>query len=511
QGHSTDGSHERYKAKERLDGELEYCCLKKFKEFIVSNGIASIEELDKIEKEGKAAVRTAKKMAWENYLNPIKKEREEAVLLMEEIAKESVNGNFITPLLVELKSNPEPIRKDIISVVKRVIRLVRTENSSKKTALLSWLSNTQKENYEKYSSKLYSEFETSPLNVEEVKVELTDELVDGRVVLRDYFDYILATYPEVLMFGEDTGKIGGVNQSLEGLQEKYGEERVFDTGIRETTIVGQGIGMAMRGLRPIAEIQYLDYLLYCIQILSDDLATLQYRTKGGQKAPLIVRTRGHRLEGIWHSGSPMGMIINALRGMHICVPRNLTQAVGLYNTLLQGDDPALVIEPLNGYRSKEKKPSNLGKYTLPLGVPEILSEGQDVTIVTYGSTTHIALQAVNQLKETGISAELIDIRTLLPFDINHLIKTSLSKTNRLLIVDEDVPGGASAFMLNEILTIQKGYYHLDAEPVTLTAKAHRPAYGTDGDYFSKPSAEDIFDAAYTMMNEFDEQQFPSIY
>jgi len=511
QGHSTSGSHERYKSKERLNWEVEYCCVRKFREFIESNNLATTDELDEIEKEAKKGVREAKKMAWESYLVPILKERDEAVAIIEQVASESTNTNFITPLLTDLKSNTEPIRKDIISTVKKVMRIVRTEQMASKSNLLTWLSDIQEKNYDKYSSKLYSEFETSPLNVEEVKAELTDELVDGRVVLRDYFDQVLETRPEVLMFGEDTGKIGGVNQSLEGLQEKYGEGRVFDTGIRETTIIGQGIGMAMRGLRPIAEIQYLDYLLYCIQVLSDDLSTLQYRTKGGQKAPLIVRTRGHRLEGIWHSGSPMGMIVNALRGMHVCVPRNLTQAVGMYNTLLKGDDPALVIEPLNGYRTKEKKPSNLGEYTLPLGVPEILMEGNDMTIVTYGSTTHIVAQAIQQLKEVGIIAELIDVRTLLPFDINHIINESLSKTNRLLIVDEDVPGGASAYILNEILTSQKGYYHLDAEPVTLTSKAHRPAYGTDGDYFSKPSVEDVFDAAYAIMNEFDEQQFPSIY
>ena len=329
--------------------------------------------------------------------------------------------------------------------------------------------------------------------------------------MRENFDKLLATYPEILIFGEDSGKIGGVNQGLEGLQEKYGEIRVSDTGIRENTIIGQGIGMAMRGLRPIAEIQYLDYLLYAIQVLSDDLATLQYRTKGGQKAPLIIRTRGHRLEGIWHSGSPMGMIINSLRGMHVCVPRNLTQAAGFYNTLIQGDDPAIVIEPLNGYRTKEHIPSNLGEFTTPLGIPETLTEGTDITIVSYGSTCNLALQAVQQLAEVEISAELIDVRTLLPFDINHSIVESLKKTNRLLIVDEDVPGGASAFILQQIMEEQKGYYHLDAEPTTLTAKAHRPAYGTDGDYFSKPSIEDIFDAAYTVMNEADPQKYPAIY
>ena len=389
--------------------------------------------------------------------------------------------------------------------------MVRLENMAAKNALIAWLDNAAKANFDRYNSTLLSEFPSSPMRVTEVKAELTDQKEDGRVVLRENFDKLLATYPEILIFGEDSGKIGGVNQGLEGLQEKYGEIRVSDTGIRENTIIGQGIGMAMRGLRPIAEIQYLDYLLYAIQVLSDDLATLQYRTKGGQKAPLIIRTRGHRLEGIWHSGSPMGMIINSIRGMHVCVPRNLTQAAGFYNTLIQGDDPAIVIEPLNGYRTKEHIPSNLGEFTTPLGVPETLTKGTDITIVSYGSTCNLALQAVQQLAEVEISAELIDVRTLLPFDINHSIIESLKKTNRLLIVDEDVPGGASAFILQQIMEDQKGYYHLDAEPTTLTAKAHRPAYGTDGDYFSKPSIEDIFDAAYTIMNEANPQKYPSIY
>ena len=392
-----------------------------------------------------------------------------------------------------------------------MLRITREENITAKDQLIDWLTTSKGANHDRYSSTLYSEFETSPMNVVEVKPELTDKMEDGRIILRDNFIKIFEKYPEVLTFGEDTGNIGGVNQSLEGLQEQFGEIRVSDTGIRENTIVGQGIGMALRGLRPIAEIQYLDYLLYCIQVMSDDLSTLQYRTRGGQKAPLIIRTRGHRLEGIWHSGSPMGMIINAVRGMHVCVPRNLTDAAGFYNTLLKGDDPALVIEPLNGYRTKEKMPSNLGEFTTPLGVPEVVTEGSDITIVSYGSTCNVAELAVKQLLEVGISAELIDVKTLLPFDINHMIAESLETTNRLLVVDEDVPGGASAYMLDKILVEQKGYYHLDAEPVTLASKAHRPAYGTDGDYFSKPNADDIFDAVYTIMNEADEKQFPAIY
>ncbi|PCI93371.1 MAG: transketolase [Flavobacteriales bacterium] len=511
QGHSTSGSHERYKTKERLEWELEYCCVKKFKEWILENTIASEEELETIEKEGKKEVSAQKRAAWTAYLNPIKEEQATVVAMLEQIAKESSNASFLSPLVTALKGNTEPIRKDIISTAKKVLRITREENITAKDQLIDWLTTSKGANHDRYSSTLLSEFKTSPMKVEEVKPVLTDKMEDGRIILRDNFIKIFEKYPEVLTFGEDTGNIGGVNQSLEGLQEQFGEIRVSDTGIRENTIVGQGIGMALRGLRPIAEIQYLDYLLYCIQVMSDDLSTLQYRTRGGQKAPLIIRTRGHRLEGIWHSGSPMGMIINAVRGMHVCVPRNLTDAAGFYNTLLKGDDPALVIEPLNGYRTKEKMPSNLGEFTTPLGVPEVVTEGSDITIVSYGSTCNVAELAVKQLLEVGISAELIDVKTLLPFDINHMIAESLETTNRLLVVDEDVPGGASAYMLDKILVEQKGYYHLDAEPVTLASKAHRPAYGTDGDYFSKPNAEDIFDAVYTIMNEADEKQFPAIY
>lgn len=511
QGHSTSGSHERYKSKERLEWEVEYCCVKKFKEWILANAIATQEEIDEIEKIGKKEVNDAKKASWEAYLNPIKAERNEVVECITKIAQKSANASFIQPLLDGLKANTEPLRKDIISAAKKTLRLVRNEKISAKVELSIWLKNAAELNHDRYSSTLYSEFDSSPMNVKEVKAELTDKMEDGRVVLRENFDKILAKYPEVLIFGEDAGKIGGVNQGLEGLQDKYGEIRVSDTGIRENTILGQGIGMALRGLRPIAEIQYLDYLLYALQVMSDDLASLQYRTKGGQKAPVIVRTRGHRLEGIWHSGSPMGMIINSLRGIHVCVPRNLTDAAGFYNTLLKGDDPAIVIEPLNGYRTKEKIPSNLGEFTTPLGIPVVLTKGTDLTIVSYGSTSNLALQAVQQLNEVGISAELIDLRTILPFDINHSIVESLKNTNRLLIVDEDVPGGASAFILQQIVEEQKGYFYLDSKPVTLTAKAHRPAYGTDGDYFSKPSIEDIFDAAYNMMNEVDVEKYPNIY
>ncbi len=511
QGHSTSGSHERYKSKERLAWETEYCCVKKFKEWILENKLATEEELETIEKEGKKEVSAQKRAAWTAYLNPIKEEQQTIVGLLESIAAVSSNAPFITPIITALKGNTEPNRKDIISTAKKVLRVTREESIPAKSQLVNWLAASKTANHDRYSSTLTSEFETSPMKVEEVKPVPSGKMEDGRIILRDNFIKIFENYPEVLTFGEDTGNIGGVNQSLEGLQERFGEIRVSDTGIRENTIVGQGIGMALRGLRPIAEIQYLDYLLYCIQVMSDDLSTLQYRTKGGQKAPLIIRTRGHRLEGIWHSGSPMGMIINAVRGMHVCVPRNLIDAAGFYNTLLKGDDPALVIEPLNGYRTKENMPSNLGEFTTPLGVPEIVTEGTDITIVSYGSTCNIAEQAVKQLSEVGVSVELIDVRSLLPFDINHMIAESIETTNRLLIVDEDVPGGASAYILDKILVEQKGYYHLDAEPVTLSSKAHRPAYGTDGDYFSKPNADDIFDAAYAIMNEADEDQYPSIY
>ncbi|RMG79496.1 MAG: transketolase, partial [Bacteroidetes bacterium] len=393
------------------------------------------------------------------------------------------------------------------------LRYVRNENIPEKEELKNRLKQSLEDKKEKYSSKLYNEYPTSCLNVAPVAPEYPEdpEMVDGRIVLRDNFDKILEKYPEVSIFGEDSGKIGGVNQGLEGLQKKYGEIRVFDTGIREATIVGQGVGMAMRGLRPIAEIQYLDYLLFGLEVMSDDLATVQYRTKGTQQAPLIIRTRGHRLEGIWHSGSPMGMIINAVRGMYVCVPRNMTQAAGMYNTLLEGNDPALVIESLNGYRLKEPYPSNIGEFKVPVGIPEIMTEGEDLTIVTYGSLVRMAVEAAKQLREAGISAEVIDVQTLLPFDIPKTIVKSLEKTNKVLFLDEDVPGGASAFMMQKVLEEQKGYLYLDAAPKTLTAKEHRPAYGTDGDYFSKPSIEDIFDAAYEIMHEYNPKKYPAIY
>ncbi len=512
QGHSTSGSHERYKSKERLEWESEYDCIKKLGEWIIENKLATEEELDEIQKEAKKTVRDGKKAAWDAFVADVMSEKNEAVQLIEALQAEE-GSDTIAAELNKLKALNEPVRKDLYNSVRKVIRSSRGQNNESRTALVNWFQSSQKQNTTKYSSHLYSESDLSPLRLQGIPAEYdaNSEEVDGRVVLRDNFDKILEKYPEVLIFGEDSGKIGDVNQGLEGLQEKYGEIRVSDTGIREATIAGQGIGMAMRGLRPIAEIQYLDYLLYALQIMSDDLATVHYRSAGGQKAPLIVRTRGHRLEGIWHSGSPMGVIINSLKGVHVCVPRNLTDAAAFYNTLLQGDDPALIIEPLNAYRSKEKMPSNLGEFRLALGVPDIVSEGKDLTIVSYGSTCNIVEQSLAEMKELGIDAELIDLRTLMPFDKEHMIVESLKKTNKLLIVDEDVNGGASAFIMQQIIEVQGGYYHLDVEPRTLSAKDHRPAYGTDGDYYSKPSYDDIIEAAYALMRDVDPESFPALY
>lgn len=513
QGHSTSGSHERYKSKERLQWEQDFDCIKKMGEWIIESKLATAEELRTIEEDAKKNVRQAKTAAWNAFQAPIKNELKEVVALIERIADSSSNASFILKIKNDLLSITEPIRKDVIMAAKNVLRLVREESIPAKNELSAWLNESKLANYDRYSSYLYSESDSSAIKVKAQPATFSDDtkLVDGREVLRENFDMILSKYPEVVIFGEDSGKIGGVNQGLEGLQAKYGEIRVFDTGIREATILGQAIGLALRGLRPIAEIQYLDYLLYALQIMSDDLATLQYRTKGAQKAPVIVRTRGHRLEGIWHSGSPMGMIINSLRGIHICVPRNMQQAAGFYNTLLASDEPALVIEPLNGYRLKEQLPSNLGEYRVPLGVVETIQEGQDITLVTYGSCCRIALEAAKQLATTDISVEIIDIQTLLPFDINHDTIQSIKKTNRLLILDEDVPGGASAYILQKLIEEQKAYQFLDAAPRTLTAKDHRPAYGTDGDYFSKPSADDVFDAVYEMMQESNPSKYPNIY
>jgi pyruvate/2-oxoglutarate/acetoin dehydrogenase E1 component/TPP-dependent pyruvate/acetoin dehydrogenase alpha subunit len=512
QGHSTSGSHERYKSEERLKWESEMDCIEKFKEFILSAEIATAEELEAIEKEAKKQVREEKGLAWKEFNGLIDKDLKDVVQLLNQLAGESSNGVFIQKIADDLKATMGPIKRDIFSAARKALRYTRGTESPAKAAIIAWLGKGVSDNFDQYSSHLYSQSNDSALKVETVDpVYGSDEKIDGRLVLRDNFDALFAKHPEILTFGEDVGKIGGVNQSMEGMQEKYGQQRVSDTGIRECTIIGQGIGMAMRGLRPIAEIQYLDYLLYAIQILSDDLATVQYRTKGGQKAPLIIRTRGHRLEGIWHSGSPMGMILNALRGMYVCVPRNMTKAAGFYNTLIQSDEPALVIEPLNGYRTKETKPDNFTEFTTEIGKVETVVEGTDVTLVSYGSTFNICQEVAKQLAEVEISVELIDAQCLIPFDRNHEVVESLKKTNRLVIVDEDVASGATAYLLDQILVKQKGYYHLDSEPVTISAQDHRPAYGTDGDYFSKPNAETIFDGVYALMNEADGVKYPSIY
>ncbi len=458
-------------------------------------------------------MRDQKNEAWKLFTNDIKNDLQQALELMKAVASESPNRTFIEKEIESLEKAFEPIRKDVMNAARKVLRLDRDNGSSSKVALSNWIKQKLNENTERYGSHLYSASDSSALKIKAIapNYDGSGRMEDGRIILRDNYKKILEKYPQALVFGEDAGKIGGVNQTLEGLQEEFGEIRVSDTGIRECTIIGQGIGMAMRGLRPIAEIQYLDYLLYAIQIMSDDLATVQYRTKGGQKAPLIISTRGHRLEGIWHSGSPMGMIVNSVRGIHVCVPRNMTKAAGFYNLLMEADEPALVIEPLNGYRSKEPVPTNIGEFKIPLGMPEVVREGSEITLVSYGSTFNLCQIAAQQLSEMGIEVELIDVQTLLPFDINHMIKDSLAKTSRLLVVDEDVSSGATAFMLDKILVEQKGYYFLDAAPETLSAKDHRPAYGSDGDYFSKPSIDDIVEKAYAMMHEADPRAFPSIY
>lgn len=518
QGHSTSGSHERYKSEERLKWETEFDCINKFKEWILSfdadgQKIATAEELEDIEKESKKSVRDQKNAAWQAFLVGMKQDLSEALAQIRAAAAESENKVFIEKIADDLEKSMDPIRKDIMSAARKALRMTRNDKGTAKKNLAAWIKSQIAINHERYSSTLYSEKADSALSVEPVPPAYGDDgaMTDGRIILRDNYDKILEKYPQALVFGEDAGKIGGVNQTLEGMQDKYGELRVSDTGIRECTIIGQGIGMAMRGLRPIAEIQYLDYLLYGIQILSDDLATVQYRTKGGQKAPLIVSTRGHRLEGIWHSGSPMGMVINSLRGMHVCVPRNMTKAAGFYNTLMAAEEPAIVVEPLNGYRSKEPVPLNMGEFKEPLGMPEIVREGTDITMVSYGSTFNICEVAAQQLAELGVSIELIDVQTLLPFDIEHMIVDSLEKTSRLMIVDEDVSSGATAYILDKIMTEQGGYYFLDSAPVTLSAKDHRPAYGSDGDYFSKPNLEDIVETAYGIMTESNPDEFPAIY
>ena len=528
QGHSTSGSHERYKSavsdwiRDKEGTPIEevpllewykvYDCNVKFREWILGfkpggEAIATAEELDAIEKQAKSDVRTAQKAAWAAFQDEIKVELNDVSFMIEALAggrhyDEGQASATITKLAADLRAEMSPGRKEVVSAARKALLTGHKADPVARQPLADWVKRSLSTNADRYGSHLYSESKHSCLNVPEVHARYdTDEEVDGRIIIRDNFAALFEKEPLVLMFGEDTGKIGDVNQGMEGMQARFGEIRVSDTGIREATILGQGLGMALRGLRPIAEIQYLDYLLYCIQGISDDLATTQWRTKGGQKAPLIIRTRGHRFEGVWHSGSPMGMIINAARGVVVCVPRNMQQAAGMYNTLLQSDDAALVIECLNGYRSKERMPSNLGEFTVPIGIPEVVREGTDITLVSYGSTFNICAQAAERLAEIGISVELIDARTLLPFDRSYTCVESLEKTNRLLVVDEDVPGGGSAYLLQQILDVQGGYRWLDAAPATLSAKAHRPAYGSDGDYFSKPNLEDVVEKVIGMVRE----------
>lgn len=513
QGHSTSGSHERYKSKDRLDWEKSHDCILKMREWLIDEKMATPKELDELEKEAKSAAKQARDLAWKEYLAEIKKDVEEVLGLIDKIGLSSAKRDEISKLSNELRKELNPEKSHVIRVAKKVLRLLKNEDGTENQGLINWLVSKEETYAEQFNSKLYSTSKDSALNVQSIPAQYseTSELVDGREVLNACFDNLLANDPRVFAFGEDVGKIGDVNQGFAGLQDKYGELQVSDTGIRETTIIGQGIGAAIRGLRPIAEIQYLDYLLYALQTLSDDLATLQYRTYGGQKAPLIIRTRGHRLEGVWHSGSPMGMILHALRGIYVLTPRNMTQAVGFYNTLLSSDDPALVIESLNGYRLKERVPDNLTEFKLALGKPEILREGTDVTLVTYGSTCRVVMEAANQLALEGIEAEVIDVQSLIPFDLPQMIVNSLKKTNRLVVIDEDVEGGASSFILQQILERDNGYFHLDAKPLTITGKNHRPAYGSDGDYFSKPNVEEIFDKVYQVFTEAAPEKFPPIY
>lgn len=512
QGHSSSGSHERYKNAARLAWEKDFDCIRQMKLWMIAINIASPEEIDAIDLEAKKEVFEGKKAAWNAFIGPIVEEQNELVSILERIAVTSAKKEEILKNAATLKSIKSPLKKEIMVIARKTLRLIINEED--KLELSSWITAYIKKTQPRFSSNLFSESDKNVFSVKEVLPQYSNgstEDTDGRMILRDNFDAIFTKYPETLIFGEDAGNIGDVNQGLEGMQEKYGELRVADVGIREATILGQGIGMALRGLRPIAEIQYLDYLLYAIQIMSDDLATLQYRTVGRQKAPLIIRTRGHRLEGIWHSGSPMGMIINAIRGIHVLVPRNMTQAAGFYNALLECDEPALVIECLNGYRLKEKAPLNYGEFKTPIGVVETLRKGTDITLVSYGSTLRLVEQAAKELFEAGIDCEVIDLQSLLPFDIHSDIVKSIAKTNRLLVIDEDLPGGASAYILQQIVEQQDAYIHLDSKPQTLTAKAHRPAYGTDGDYFSKPSTEDIYEKVYEMMHEVNPSKYPSLY
>jgi pyruvate/2-oxoglutarate/acetoin dehydrogenase E1 component/TPP-dependent pyruvate/acetoin dehydrogenase alpha subunit len=512
QGHSTSGSHERYKSKERLEWEKEYDCIGQMRIWIESEGLADAKELDEIEKQAKKDAKDAKERAWKAFVASMKGDQDEAVAMITEMASES-GMDELSEIANDLQKTLNPIKLDTMKAVKKALRLVRGRELSSRTKLLAWLEKVNEKHNGEYNSHLYSESAQNALNISWVEPEYSEDakMVDGREVVQANFDKIFEKYPEVFAIGEDLGKIGDVNQGFAGLQEKYGIERIQDTSIRECTILGQGIGAAMRGLRPIVEIQYLDYIYYAVQIMADDLSCVQYRTKGGQKAPLIVRTRGHRLEGIWHSGSPISMLLGSLRGMRVLVPRDMTRAAGFYNTMLQSDEPALIIECLNGYRLKEKLPSNIGEYTTPLGIPETIREGEDITIVTYGSMCRVVMEAAEDLSKVGISVEVIDVQSLLPFDINHQIVESIKKTNRVIFADEDVPGGASAYMMQQVVEGQNAYRWLDSQPRTLSAHPHRPAYASDGDYFSKPNPEDVFDLAYELMAEAEPARFPEIY
>ena len=518
QGHSTSGSHERYKNEDRLKWEGEFDGLLKFKEWILDYSIeiegreqqlTNAEELEKIESEAKTFVKNGQKKAWDNYQKTIQDLKDSVIPLVESLKAQNVE---VATELEKFKAVISVAKKDIFHLVRKSLLLTRANQTAERKNLQNKYEEVYAIEKENYSSHLYSQSEWKTTNVKEVAPIFSEasEIVDGRVVVRNNFDKIFEKYPECLIFGEDAGNIGDVNQGLEGLQEKYGELRIADTGIREATILGQGIGMAMRGLRPIAEIQYLDYILYCLQGMSDDLATVQYRTRGGQKAPLIIRTRGHRLEGIWHSGSPMAGILNLSKGILVLVPRNLTIAAGFYNTMLQSDEPALIIECLNGYRLKEKQPDNIGEYTIPVGKIEVTKEGKDVTLVTYGSTWRLVMEAALELEKIGISAEVIDIQSLIPFDLSHEISESVKKTNRLVIIDEDVEGGASAFILQQILEKQKAFRYLDSDPLTISAENHRPPYASDGDYFSKPSVDDMVEKIYGLFTETNPTKFPKI-
>jgi len=510
QGHSTSGSHERYKDKARLEWEKEFDCIRQMRLWMLESAIITEEEIAVLEDTAKKLVRDAQKEAWNEFLGDIKVEKDEVIKLIRDL---SDTNQALSKIAGTLAGTPDAQRKEVISSARKALRITLNTPSEARTQLLNWYAKEKANNEERYNSKLFTDGKESPSLVDILPAAYHDnsKMVDGRELLNACFDANFARDQRLVAFGEDLGSIGDVNQGFAGLQAKYGELRITDTGIREMTIAGQGIGLALRGLRPIAEIQYLDYLLYALNVLSDDLASLSYRTKGGQKAPVIIRTRGHRLEGVWHSGSPIGMILGSLRGLHLCVPRNMTQAAGMYNTLFRADEPALMIECLNGYRLKEMLPDNVGEYTVPLGKAEIIREGSDITVVSYGSTLRIVEEAAAELAAYGISVEIIDPQTLLPFDTDHLCASSLQKTNKLLVVDEDVPGGGTAYILQQILEVQGGYYHLDAQPQTLSAKAHRPPYGSDGDYFTKPSVDDVVEMIYQMMNAHNEAKFPAIF